>query len=662
MNYNEFRNNLLEEEMCKEYRVKFINKYSVYCEERNSIEAQFRYDNHMEDAEYYGSGFSEKLDYEWDYLGSGIEDVFSAIDADFSILSNEKRFTLDDDSDVLSKNYIIYDAWKEMIALKDDVKFCYGIYKLTDLLSENKKQVKLKEAFGELLNEILNIRIDRTIPIESAISKYIKQNNGVSTCFGKMEIIIANNRLGQGGNGVVYSGKINKSEIAIKFLLGKSNSKLLRFKAEYINVSILKEKLVNTVNCLHYEELVIDDIVIPCILMKKYKCNLKKERQESTLTWEKFEHLYKDISRAIKSMEHAEIIHRDLKPENILVDNSDNYYITDFGIAHFSNEDALIKGLTKKGERLANFAFAAPEQINNKDVTYATDIYAFGQLLYWYAFGEVNRGTGGRKITEVFGDKASVKWYDKVISKCIANNPKNRYQSIEEIENDWKIWQSNDRKINLYDDMYMFSEIIRSIVPECYNNVWSCEEDKEIERLLIELSNAKFNRQMDYNTGLANNHISKIPKLENGNYLINNREISIDKVWCYTTSSVYNDLLIIEISNPEPYKVEGKDCFGIAIIDDDFTVSIEKIDSGYIRVPNGDVRSTSELNIERRYIYADDQEKYMTIGVFNHCSIIGKNDKFIDELQKNDKLDKKLILEFHKKISKNKTYDVELGL
>lgn len=44
---------------------------------------------------------------------------------------------------------------------------------------------------------------------------------------------------------------------------------------------------------------------------------------------------------------------------------------------------------------MANWEFSAPEQVSGGKITSATDIYALGQILYWFCFGEINRGTGG---------------------------------------------------------------------------------------------------------------------------------------------------------------------------------------------------------------------------------------------------------------------------
>ena len=64
--------------------------------------------------------------------------------------------------------------------------------------------------------------------------------------------------------------------------------------------------------------------------------------------------------------------------------------------------------------------------------TKAVDIYAIGQILYWMVFGYVHKGTHRKKITEKYaGHRMEI--LDNIIDKCICNDPKDRYQSIEEI-------------------------------------------------------------------------------------------------------------------------------------------------------------------------------------------------------------------------------------
>ena len=70
------------------------------------------------------------------------------------------------------------------------------------------------------------------------------------------------------------------------------------------------------------------------------------------------------------------IIHRDIKPENILVDPELNVYLIDFGLAHIGGNNLGLSTVSA-----GTFGFMAPEQIYNKKLTTAADLYGLGSTL-----------------------------------------------------------------------------------------------------------------------------------------------------------------------------------------------------------------------------------------------------------------------------------------
>lgn len=490
------------------------------------------------------------------------------------------------------------------------------------------------------------------------ISNYIKKHGKIETLIGCVKINHSD-ILGQGGNGIVYLGNINKKEIAIKILTNCTSKKIERFKAEYLNVNIVREKLKNVVNSLQYGILVISDNEFPYILMNKYEKSLKKFRKElKHFNWNELSNLFNSLCVSLESIQNCGMIHRDLKPENILINQKGDFIITDFGIANYS-EEFPINNLTSKGERLANFEFCAPEQLNDTKVTFATDIYSFAQIVYWFVFGEVNRGTGGKHIHSMFDEKEAI-FFDSIIYKCLSNNPNDRFQSISEIYEELDILKSKSIEIDIFDDMRKLSRIVRSTVPEFYQNVHSCEDKKEINELIAKISKEETNKPFEFSTGTLNDTITNIKALDNGNYLLNDKEINIVRIWGTFSISVYDDVLIFEVEPVKPYIIDGIEYSGVAVIENDLIVPIEKVESGYIRY-KGEVQSTAELDIEERYIHYD-SDRYFAIGAFQQCSVLMKNDKYINSLQSFDKLDSKTLINLVKQIRKNKSFDVSMRM
>lgn len=87
--------------------------------------------------------------------------------------------------------------------------------------------------------------------------------------------------------------------------------------------------------------------------------------------------LVDQISSALAIAHRNNIIHRDLTPANILLDEDQNAYLADFGIA----KDAVVP---EEGDRqlYGSPAYMSPEQIKGEQATPQTDIYSLGIVIY----------------------------------------------------------------------------------------------------------------------------------------------------------------------------------------------------------------------------------------------------------------------------------------
>ncbi|MGB3239409.1 MAG: serine/threonine-protein kinase, partial [Geitlerinemataceae cyanobacterium] len=83
------------------------------------------------------------------------------------------------------------------------------------------------------------------------------------------------------------------------------------------------------------------------------------------------------------------VIHRDLKPENILVDDRMNVYLVDFGFARMGGGEVAVSSVVK-----GTLGFMPPEQMFNRQITMASDLYSLGATLICLLTGTLSTDVG----------------------------------------------------------------------------------------------------------------------------------------------------------------------------------------------------------------------------------------------------------------------------
>ena len=95
------------------------------------------------------------------------------------------------------------------------------------------------------------------------------------------------------------------------------------------------------------------------------------------------------VAEALQAIHAAGLVHRDLKPSNVLL-APDGPRVIDFGIARAMEATSL----TRTGMMVGSPQFMAPEQILDKPVTPAIDVFALGSLAAYAAAGRAPFGEG----------------------------------------------------------------------------------------------------------------------------------------------------------------------------------------------------------------------------------------------------------------------------
>jgi eukaryotic-like serine/threonine-protein kinase len=93
--------------------------------------------------------------------------------------------------------------------------------------------------------------------------------------------------------------------------------------------------------------------------------------------------LFVQIADALTHAHAQQIVHRDLKPSNVLVTDHGETRLLDFGVAKLLGEPSASRSqLSVLWGRPVTPAYASPEQLSGEAVTFASDIYSLGVMLY----------------------------------------------------------------------------------------------------------------------------------------------------------------------------------------------------------------------------------------------------------------------------------------
>lgn len=156
------------------------------------------------------------------------------------------------------------------------------------------------------------------------------------------------------------------------------------------------------------------------------------------------------IAEAIQCAHDHQIIHRDIKPQNILISSHGAVKVTDFGIAKAVNSN------TMTSTAIGSVHYLAPEQARGGYADSRGDIYALGITMYEMVTGRVpfdhengvtialmhlqNEVIPPREMNNEIPQSL-----DKIILKCLAKKPEERYQTANELIEDLKkVFQDPD--------------------------------------------------------------------------------------------------------------------------------------------------------------------------------------------------------------------------
>lgn len=145
-----------------------------------------------------------------------------------------------------------------------------------------------------------------------------------------------------------------------------------------------------------------------------------------------------DLAGALALAHRAGIIHGDVKPGNILVTAENKVKLGDFGIARFASQSS------GSGNLRGTPAYLAPEQIQGEPHDPRSDQFALGIVLYQMVCGvkPFDGSSLGAVCAQILNaepvppsrhNPAVPKTLDRIIARCLAKNPKDRFAHCDEL-------------------------------------------------------------------------------------------------------------------------------------------------------------------------------------------------------------------------------------
>ena len=150
--------------------------------------------------------------------------------------------------------------------------------------------------------------------------------------------------------------------------------------------------------------------------------------------------------RILSALQHAHkngIIHRDIKPQNILVHSDGHIKVADFGIARVAGSSTI----SRSDSVMGSVHYFSPEQARGEEVTFASDLYSVGVVLYEMLTGQppldgdtpvaiaLQHINGkARPMHEI--NPAVPPAMERVVEKAMEKRPEKRYQSALEMAQD----------------------------------------------------------------------------------------------------------------------------------------------------------------------------------------------------------------------------------
>jgi serine/threonine protein kinase len=261
---------------------------------------------------------------------------------------------------------------------------------------------------------------------------------------GQLGNYVIDSVIGRGGMSVVYRAKHSRlgMSVALKVLAPELSSDDT-FRERFLREAQMAAA-VDHPNVIPIHDMGVHEHSLYIVMRYIAGGDLKGLLATSGLLEPEFAlSLLMPVALALDAAHAGGLVHRDVKPANVLIQRSvegdvEHVYLTDFGIAKSAS---FLTGLTGTGEFIGTLEYMAPEQLESREASPQTDVYALAATFYQCLTGrvpfqrEIAEGirppTGA--VERVSGFRPDLPTaLDGVLAKALAHNPADRYVTCEQ--------------------------------------------------------------------------------------------------------------------------------------------------------------------------------------------------------------------------------------
>lgn len=163
------------------------------------------------------------------------------------------------------------------------------------------------------------------------------------------------------------------------------------------------------------------------------------------------------IAEGLAAAHDRGIVHRDLKPENVMISRDGFVKVLDFGLAKqiraIADSESTLPH-TVPGAVFGTVAYMSPEQASGREMDYRTDQFSLGVILYEMLTKHrpFDRATKAESMAAIIRDQpppastlapAIPPELDRLIQRCLAKDPVDRYASTRDLARDLREIRDN---------------------------------------------------------------------------------------------------------------------------------------------------------------------------------------------------------------------------